>query len=138
VEARAGVIMHELSIAQSLIDTLTEMIVRQNLTRIETATIEVGELSGVVPSALRSAFMIARQGTELSATTLEIVPVTVEIDCAVCGKIRFASAASDVRCTICGTPSMSVIRGRELDIVRLKVCDDPKNPGNPHRHPERE
>lgn len=65
--------MHELSIAMSLIDVITEILIREDATVATRVTVEVGRLSGVVPEALRTAFSTAIRGTELEACVLDII-----------------------------------------------------------------
>jgi hydrogenase nickel incorporation protein HypA/HybF len=65
--------MHELSIAMSLIDVITETLIRENATGASRVSVEVGALSGVVPAALQTAFSTAIRGTELAACVLDII-----------------------------------------------------------------
>lgn len=65
--------MHELSIAMSLLDVITETLIRENATGASRVTVEVGALSGVAPEALRTAFAAAVRGTELDGCRLDII-----------------------------------------------------------------
>ena len=115
--------MHELSVATSLVDVVMAHLIESGGERVTRVVVDIGDLSGVVPAALRSAFVVAR-GTEpaMRAAKLELRAVAVTIACDACGE-RPASGPNDLRCSECGTPSMRVIRGRELDVVGIEVSD---------------
>ncbi len=114
-------IVHELSIAMSLLDVVTEMLIRENAARASRVTVEVGELSGVVPEALQTAFITATQNSDLAGCTLIIRPVPVTVWCDRCQSERPAHATNDLACTACSQLSATVIRGKELDIVEIAV-----------------
>ena len=117
-------VMHELSIATSLIDAIIGHLIESGGARAGRVVVEVGELSGVVPAALQSAFAFAhRQESSLDGATLEIQPVAVTLDCSPCGGERPAVSVNELRCTECGASSSRVVRGRELDIVLIEVID---------------
>jgi hydrogenase nickel incorporation protein HypA/HybF len=64
--------MHELSIAASLIDAANEEVLRQGVVIVRTLHVRVGQLSGVVPDALRFAFDVAVEGTPIAGASLVI------------------------------------------------------------------
>ena len=113
--------MHEQSIVNSLVDVVTEQVIRAGATRARALTIEVGELSGVVHEALRSAFATFTHGTVLEGVSLAIETVAVAIHCEVCGRDRPAESVQRLVCSVCHTPSNRVVRGRELDVVKIEV-----------------
>lgn len=115
--------MHELSIAMSLLDVITEKLIQENASSARSITIEVGELSGVVPQALQTAFKTASRGTELADCQLTVIPVRAEIWCRSCNAACPAHAANDLRCARCNTPADRLIRGRELDVVSIAIVD---------------
>ena len=55
--------MHELSIAQSLIELACEAALREGGDRIERLNLRIGQLSGVVREALEFSFALAAEGT---------------------------------------------------------------------------
>jgi hydrogenase nickel incorporation protein HypA/HybF len=119
--------MHELSIANSLLDVITETLIRQDAARAQRVVVEVGALSGVVPAALRSAFTTAVRGTELAGVELELREVPVELWCDVCNAQRLAMSVQRMHCAACGTPSSRVVRGKELELVSIEVLDAAEN-----------
>lgn len=130
--------MHELSVAMSLIDAVTEQLIRHDARRARSFTVEIGELSGVVPAALESAYRVAVRGTELADTHMIIVPVPIEMACPTCGQHRRVVSPGQLRCVVCGAPATAIVRGRELDIVALEVDVDAatQNPPGSNQDPQ--
>jgi hydrogenase nickel incorporation protein HypA/HybF len=115
--------VHELSVAQSLIDVLVEKLASEHVAAVEAVFVSVGQLSGVEPAALKSAFHIAAGGTVVQGATLEIQDVPVKIWCARCNAERGVASIRDLRCVDCGQPSNDLRTGRELFIDRIRVRD---------------
>lgn len=116
--------MHEVSIAQSLIDGVTERLIESGASSVLSVTIEVGELSGVVPAALQTAFASAiRSERGLTGAVLIIRQALVVLRCQTCDADRPAVSMQSLVCRVCGTPSNVVVTGRELDLVSIEVDD---------------
>ncbi|MDB5326185.1 MAG: hypA [Phycisphaerales bacterium] len=116
--------MHELSIATSLVDAVVGHLIESGGGSVRRVVVEVGELSGVVPAALQSAFTFAhRQEVSLEGATLEIRPVAVTLFCQACDREHPAVGVNALRCSECGASSSRVVRGRELDIVAIEVMN---------------
>lgn len=113
--------MHELSIALDLIDTAEQEAERLGAARIIAIRLRVGALSGVVPSALRGAYELAREGTVLKKAKLIVDEVPIEIYCTRCGDRRGVVSLQALRCNECGTPADDVLRGRELELCGFDI-----------------
>ena len=57
--------MHEMSIAQSLIDVLREEMLKHNARTLRAVRLHIGQMSAVVPDALSFCFQVITDGTEL-------------------------------------------------------------------------
>jgi len=111
-----------MSIALSLIDVANQQAIEAGAETVTLVEVEVGDLSGVVPEALRSAFTVARANEPLLlSATLEITSIPVTLQCDACGGEQLAVAANDLRCRHCGRPSNAVVRGKELDVVAIEI-----------------
>ena len=117
--------MHELSIALSLIDVAVEELDRQNGARVEAVHLKLGPLSGVVKEALLCAYDLACEQTPLEGSRLVIEDVPVEVFCPVCEAPREVESIQAMRCRVCGTLCPRVLRGRELEVTALEICDEP-------------
>ena len=112
--------MHELSIALGIVDVAAEEVARRG-GRVVVVHMKVGQLSGVVPAALRSAFELAREPEPaLAAAELVIEEVPVAARCPACAAER-AVPFPELRCPACGGPTPDVVRGRELEVVALEI-----------------
>jgi hydrogenase nickel incorporation protein HypA/HybF len=116
--------MHELSVALSLIDVINETLIREQGVRATRVTVELGQLSGVVPEALRTAFHSATRNTDLAPCELVLVDVPVSGWCNQCKSERPAASPSDHACAACGTAMPTLLRGKEMDVVELEMDTD--------------
>jgi hydrogenase nickel incorporation protein HypA/HybF len=115
--------MHELSIAQSLVETVIRERRDRHLGVVRGITVRVGELTDVYPEALEFGYKMAIQGTELaeSVITIEIVPLSAT--CNGCHRqIRIEKML--FICPECGSPDVNIERGLELDIAFIEVDDE--------------
>jgi hydrogenase nickel incorporation protein HypA/HybF len=112
--------MHELSIALSLIDVACEEAQRRRA-RAVALHVRVGPLSGVVAEALLSAFELAREGTPLEDSRLEIEQTPILMDCHVCRVERPVVSLHELRCAECGAPAAEIVGGRELELTALEI-----------------
>lgn len=112
--------MHELSIAMSIVD-MAEEEARQRNARIAAVHLRLGLLSGVVKDALLSCYGMACTGTPLEGSELLIEEVPVEIFCAACHAPRVLSSMRWFCCPDCGTPSATVVHGKELEVSALEI-----------------
>lgn len=108
--------MHELAIAESIIGILKE----QAKGRVNSVKLKIGEMAGVVPSALEFSFQIASKGTlaEGAALYIEHVPLTGKCDD--CSEV-FRIKDYCFECISCGGSNFKLISGRELLIEEIDV-----------------
>jgi len=111
--------VHELSIALSMMERIQEEAARHSGT-VKAAQVRIGVLSGVDTEALRFAWEIARAGTELAQTELEIESVALRVRCPGCGEVHTAEIQS-LMCPRCVTPEQDILEGRELELTALEM-----------------
>ncbi|MBA3917243.1 MAG: hydrogenase maturation nickel metallochaperone HypA [Gemmatimonadaceae bacterium] len=116
--------MHELSIAQGLVDVVTAEATRLGATRVRTVYLAVGRLSGVEAGALEFSYDLVTEGTLLAGSRLIIDDVPIAIHCVRCDAEHDLPGVNRFRCPVCDTPSADIRRGRELDLTRLEL-DEP-------------
>jgi hydrogenase nickel incorporation protein HypA/HybF len=103
--------MHELSIVQSIVDTIAELLGPAPVHRVR---LEIGALSGVVPDAVRFCFALVTAGTTLEGATLEIDEPEGDARCRSCGA-EFRTAEVLPLCA-CGSADVQVLGGNQLRI----------------------
>lgn len=110
--------MHELAVAQGMVDVLADEMQRHQLTRLRSVRIRIGQLTCVLPSALTLAFGMLSQGTALEGASLEVERVAPTGYCSRCDR-EFALDDLVFVCGRCHNPDIRVIAGRELSIVEI-------------------
>ena len=109
--------MHELAIAESVVDTVTQRLPGARITRVH---LEIGALSGVVPDSIRFCFDLATEGTTLEGAALEITEPPARCRCRACGT-EFQPDPPIVLCP-CGSADVAVLGGEELKILSVQVA----------------
>ena len=66
----AGISMHEMSIAQNLIDVLKEEMTKHRVKTLRSVRLNIGQMSAIVPDALSFCFQVITDGTELEGVKL--------------------------------------------------------------------
>jgi hydrogenase nickel incorporation protein HypA/HybF len=115
--------MHELSVALSLVDLACEELSRLGAVRVDSLHLRLGALSGVVKDALLFSFDAAAQGTAVEGARLEIEDVAATVWCRDCAAERVLAQLARRRCPVCNAVAADIVRGEELELVRLEVVD---------------
>jgi hydrogenase nickel incorporation protein HypA/HybF len=109
--------MHELGIAQQVVELAAERADGQRIVRI---VLEVGNLAAVLPDALQFCFTAITGGTQAEGARLEIVQIPGVAKCRKCGE-RVELERPYGRCT-CGCDDLEWLSGEELRIKEMEVC----------------
>ncbi len=112
--------MHELSIAMSIVDAALDE-ARQRNAKVNAIHLRLGALSGVVKDALLFSYEVACQDTELQGSQLIVEDVPVVIFCPQCQQQQMLASVQSFCCPRCGTPSMDVRQGKELEVFALEI-----------------
>jgi hydrogenase nickel incorporation protein HypA/HybF len=107
-----------MSIAESVIEQITD---RMGGTPIEVVCLQIGQLSGVVPEAIRFCFDLAAEGTPIAGARLEIAEVAGQCACRTCGAV-FRPADKLLLCE-CGSADVAIVAGEELRIASVGVSE---------------
>ena len=113
--------MHELSIALSIIDGVTEEAERRGGVRVEAVHLKLGPLSGVDKEALSFAYDLAREGTAIEQARLVVEDIDVVVFCSSCLAERTLESLQSFCCPVCATATPQVVHGRELEISALEI-----------------
>ncbi len=112
--------MHELAIANSIVNTVLDEAKRQNFRSVTCVGLRIGALTDIVPEALEFGFSAITQGTLLEGASLKIENVPVKGSCRGCGEIFEVNGFVFV-CPGCESTDIAVEQGQELDIVYIEV-----------------
>ncbi len=113
--------MHEVSIAQGMLDIALNYCEKNGHERIKSITVKIGKAAGVVPDSLQFAFEALKSETIAGEAVLIIDEVPVSGSCAGCGRRFSVDEAYLIQCPFCGSMSINVETGRELNIVEMDV-----------------
>lgn len=108
--------MHELSIAESVVEAVLE---RTGNLPVTTVRLRVGRLCGVVPDALRFCFELATEGTPLQGADLQIDAPEGRGHCRDC-QSDFILVDLVLLCH-CGSADVDVVAGRELLVMSVEM-----------------
>ncbi|MDJ0649385.1 MAG: hydrogenase maturation nickel metallochaperone HypA [Xenococcaceae cyanobacterium MO_188.B19] len=112
--------MHEVSMMQNTLDIAIAQAQQKGATKIESLTMNIGELSGVIPEALEFAFEVLIPGTIAENASLEIKTIPVVCHCQKCDR-NFQPDNYIYECPECEEISTNIIKGRELELAHLVV-----------------
>ena len=96
--------MHELGIIVHITKTLGELAVENKLSEIASVTLEIGEVSGIVPD---------------SELKIEILPATTY--CEDCQK-TYPTVKYGRECPYCHGPHTYLLEGNECNIKEIEAC----------------
>jgi hydrogenase nickel incorporation protein HypA/HybF len=114
--------MHELAIAESIIEMAAAEAKNRNSPAIETIKVRLGEFTGVVREALEFGFEIARQGTLAEKAVLDIEIVPLKTRCPHCGLTGRPVDDFCFLCAGCGGP-VEIASGREMEVEYLELTE---------------
>ena len=114
--------MHELGIAQAVLDRVAQEAQRRPGTRLRAVGVKVGAVSGVDCEALAFGFEMLTRDTEWQGLKLELEPCARRHRCSAC-ESEFTVIDLDTACPACGSLATKLIAGDELDIDYIEVED---------------
>jgi hydrogenase nickel incorporation protein HypA/HybF len=112
--------MHELAIAQSIVDVVEAWATECNATRVKGVRLQIGEASGVMTDSLSFCFeMLTSFDPVLAGAQLSIDVMPHCARCRHCAK-EFAITNFVARCPTCGEWTNEIISGTELQVLDME------------------
>lgn len=116
--------MHELGVVLHIIDSVEEIANQHKATHINVVTIELGEVSGVVPSLLKDCWRWACDKRDLmNGCQLKIEGIKAITHCDNCGK-DYPTTVFEKVCPYCDSDDTYLIQGQEFNIKDIAVEED--------------
>jgi hydrogenase nickel incorporation protein HypA/HybF len=112
--------MHELSLAQNIIDTVQHYVPQTDWERVTAVRLKIGICAGVVKDSLEFSFQAITADSLLRSSRLEIESIPFRIQCGACNAIS-ESEIGYTLCPTCGSTSTKIISGTELQITEIEV-----------------
>jgi hydrogenase nickel incorporation protein HypA/HybF len=108
--------MHELSIACSIVEIVAETAQARKVHRV---TVEIGQLSGVMPESVAFWFPEVARGTQAADASLEICEIAALARCEDCGA-EFPTPSMLTACP-CGSFRFKRLKGEELNVKSIEL-----------------
>jgi hydrogenase nickel incorporation protein HypA/HybF len=110
--------MHEYSIVQSLVERVNTEVKSRGASGVHRLSIRIGELSGVDPELLTTAYYTFRERTVCDGAELDLTIVVARWACEQCG--RPIGRGSLLKCDVCGSPAR-LAEGDEIMLDRIEM-----------------
>lgn len=112
--------MHEMAIAQGILDIVVQEASQNGADRITRIKLRIGEMTGIQPDALTFCFEALAAETPARAAELEIEIVPLVAECQSCGQ-QFGVERYRFFCPACSSADVKTLSGRELQVEHLEV-----------------
>jgi hydrogenase nickel incorporation protein HypA/HybF len=112
--------MHEMSLAQNILDIALKTANVNGVDRVLRITIRAGQLRGIVPEQLKFCFGFVAKDTIAEDSELVVNTLPIKGTCKQCGDLFFVKEYSFV-CPVCSSEKVEVIQGMELLVENIEV-----------------
>lgn len=112
--------MHEMSLAEGVIQLIEDSARKNAFSRVKTVWLEIGRLAGVEAEAMRFCFEAVARGGIADGATLEIIETPGVGCCTECGQTMEVVERFQP-CLRCGGFGVAVTGGDEMRVKELEV-----------------
>jgi hydrogenase nickel incorporation protein HypA/HybF len=112
--------MHEMSVAESIIDVVSDNVPSERMAAVTAVRVRVGSLSGVVADSLAFCFEALVADTPLGRARLDVEWVPTECVCGDCSH-TFEPAGMIFLCPSCGSGRTRLVTGADLQVVHVEL-----------------
>lgn len=112
--------MHEFSLAQSLVEQVTELVAREGAKRVIRVEVSIGAMSGVMKEPFEFCFPEAAKKTCLEGCELVVIEVPLTVLCADCGAQSTADTF-DIHCAVCKCRNVKITAGKDFLLNSVEV-----------------
>lgn len=112
--------MHEMSIAENILEIINQTLKDRTHARLLSATVEVGELTAVIPESLQFCFESLIESTAYKGAKLKIKDIPLQGICKHCEE-SFKINDYHFVCPACRSWEIQVTGGQELNVTELEV-----------------
>ena len=115
--------MHELGVVFKVIDQVEQIAAENDVTRVEAVTLQLGEVSAVIPEYLADCWKWAVKRTEvMKEARLEIETIPAVTHCEDCGE-QYETVKYGKTCPKCGSGNTYLVQGNEFLIWEVEVAE---------------
>lgn len=113
--------MHELGVVFEVVKTVEKIAMTNQLTKIDTLVLQIGELSSMIPRYIEQCFPAAADGTLLQETKLIIEIIPGNVICDNC-KAIYNLIENEKMCPKCAGNGWELLSGKEFMIKEIIAC----------------
>jgi hydrogenase nickel incorporation protein HypA/HybF len=110
--------VHELGVVFEVIKTVEKFAIDNELTKIDTLVLQIGELSSMIPRYIEECYPAAVDGTMMQDTKLEIEILPGNALCKECNKV-FNLVKNSGICPCCLNKNFDLLSGKEFSIKEI-------------------
>lgn len=116
--------MHELGIVFHIIKSVENVAKENQITQVEAVTLEIGEVSTVIPEYLFDCWKWAiKKSTYLQKAELKVEKIPAITFCEDCKEL-YETVAFGRMCPKCGSEHTYLYQGNEINIKEIEVQED--------------
>jgi hydrogenase nickel incorporation protein HypA/HybF len=112
--------MHEAAVMNRIVSIVQRRARANGARKINKLVIQIGELSDVIPDALRMCYGMCTEGTMLAGAALEIETIQARGVCGQCSS-EYDLLKSEFKCPECGGEKWTILTGKELLVKEIEV-----------------
>lgn len=116
--------MHELSLAASIVESVTETAAAYPGARVREVRLRIGALAAVVEESLQFCWTLVTDDTPLAGSRLVVKTLPIVVHCAGCDADCELAGVQNFHCPRCGRIAADFRQGRELEIESIEI-DEP-------------
>lgn len=114
--------MHEMGTVMFVIKTVEEVVQENNLSEVRSVTLELGEVSGILPEFITKCWDFAiRRSEHLKSAELVIKTLPAVTYCEECGE-TYPTVEYGKTCPHCGSGRTYLLKGNEYNIKEIEAC----------------
>lgn len=120
--------MHELGIVMNVVEQVEKIAADNGAQKVIGVTMEIGEVSTIVPELFLDAFNWAKKKTEhLQNAELEMIIIEGRTYCRNCGE-TYRTTEYGKKCPHCGSPETYLLTGDQVIIKDISAVFDREDP----------
>lgn len=112
--------MHELGVVLEIFELVEEIMKEQDLKKVSSVTVDVGELSGILPDYFKECWNAARLSSVFEETEMILNVIPAMAKCA-CGEEYEVNTCERI-CPKCKKTDYEIIGGREFMVRQIEAC----------------
>ena len=114
--------MHELGTVLYVIEQVEKVVEENNLSEVGSVTVQIGEVSGIIPEYITDAWKWAiKESKYLKDTELKVEKLEAVTFCEDCKK-TYSTVKYAKICPYCGSEKTYLVTGNEYAIQEIEAC----------------